>query len=80
MYSYSFGEKKNSLAQAEWQPSGDRPPTRATLRGAVRGHRARTRSFYRAHAHPGRSCDSFNQLAKKLVSRLAASFAKPLKY
>ena len=45
------------------------------------GRRARARSFYRAraHAHPGRSCDSFNPLAKKLVSRFAASFAKPLK-
>ena len=30
----------------------------------------------RAHAHPGRSCDSFNQLAKKLVTCLAASLAK----
>ena len=31
---------------------------------------------YRARAHPGRPCDSFNQLAKKLVTRLAASLAR----
>ena len=64
------------MAQVEWQPFGDHPS-----RGARR--RARACAVFvvcaHAHAHPGRSCDSFNQLAKKLVSRLAASLAKPLK-
>ena len=31
------------------------------------------RSPNRARAHPGRACDSFNQLAKKLVTRLVAA-------
>ena len=32
-----------------------------------------------AHAHPGRSCDSFNQLAKKFVTCLVASLTRARK-
>ena len=37
------------------------------------------RSISCVSAHPDRSCDSFNQLAKKVIARLVASFAKACK-
>ena len=62
-----------------WMATFRWPPTCATPRDVERAHAQFLSCTCAMHVHPGRSCDSFNQLAKKLVSRLAASFAKPLK-
>ena len=50
-----------------------------TLKKVAKNNDHAPHSGSRVHAHPGRSCDSFNQLSKKLITCLVASLARARK-